>query len=82
MNETIKQAIKQSFEAGNTLTTLDGLKLFRTLEMRKFVSMLRAEGMSIQDRWVEKNGKRYKEYFVNKKIDLSKCFDKKPLLLF
>ena len=70
MNDRIKQAIKQSFEAGHTLTTLDGLTRFRTLEMRKFVSMLRAEGMNIGDRWVSNNGKRFKQYFVSKKIDL------------
>ncbi len=70
----IKEQIKNGFEAGKTLTVLDALNQFRTIELRKYVSMLRKEGLNIQDRWVSKNGKRFKEYFKGVQVELGMCF--------
>jgi len=70
----IKEQIKNGLEAGKTLTVLDALNQFRTIELRKYVSMLRKEGLNIQDRWVSKNGKRFKEYFKGVRVELGTCF--------
>ncbi len=70
-----REQIKNGLEAGKTLTVVSALNEYRTIDLRKYISDLRKEGMNIQDRWVEKNGKRFKEYFVNNfKYDFSNCF--------
>ena len=71
-----REQIKNGLEAGKTLTVVDALNQYRTIDLRKYISDLRKEGMVINDRWVTKNGKRYKEYFVSKSYDFSLCFKK------
>lgn len=67
---SLQRQILEALIDGQELTTLSGLQKFRTLEMRKFVSNLRAEGWQIGDRW-ERNpgtGKRFKVFFLKQKV--------------
>lgn len=63
----LQRQILEALIDGEELTTLTGLQKFKTLEMRKFVSNLRAEGWKIADRWAKNPGseKRYKVYYLN-----------------
>lgn len=70
--ETIKQMIRTDLELGMTLTVISGLKNYRTIDLRKYISDLKKDGVNISDRWVLKNKKKYKEYFISKKYDFSK----------
>lgn len=55
-------------KSGGVITTLDGVKMFNTVDIRKEISVLRKRGHNIQDEWcVSPAGKRYKKYFMKKK---------------
>lgn len=71
----IKKQMREDLEGGMTLTVLTGLKLYKTIDLRKYISDLKKEGMNIQSRWVQRNKKRYKEYFIGKKYNFT-CFKK------
>ena len=71
--ETIKKAIITDLTNGKTLTVLDGLTLYRTIDLRKYISDLRKDGNLISDRWVKSNGKKFKQYFIPKSYQF-KCF--------
>ena len=60
---SIKSDVLAYLKAGNTLSGLDGYRLFSTLSVRNRISELRAEGYNIQDR-IEKNEKTGKHYSV------------------
>lgn len=51
---------------GDQLTTLTALQKFRTLELRKIISDLRAVGVPVGDRWAVNPAtrKRFKVYFL------------------
>jgi transcriptional regulator of met regulon len=58
--------IKAEFISGAVLTTSTGNKLGKTVDFRKIVSRLRADGLPIVDEW-RQNGKfRFKVYFIKK----------------
>lgn len=57
------QAIKRLLDEGKILTVAFVYKVVKTLELRHYVAILRKE-FKIRDRWVKKNGKRFKEYFL------------------
>lgn len=63
---SLQRQILEALIDGQELTTLTGLQKFRTLEMRKFVANLRAEGWKIGDRWARNpaTGKKFKVYFL------------------
>lgn len=63
----IKQTIREAFRRGEELTTLTGNIIGHTVDFRKIVSDLRAEGMNIVDYWKQDNGKRFKVYFLRKR---------------
>lgn len=65
-NLTTKSQIKAYLMAGKVLTSCDCARLFITADCRKFVSLLRAEGLKIEDELVENaNKKRFKRYFIS-----------------
>lgn len=70
--ETIKKAILLDLKQGKRLTVLCGLKLYSTIELRKYISLLRKDGNVIGDIWVSRNKKHFKEYFLTKKCNFSK----------
>lgn len=62
---TPQQQVKAFLLKGGTITVAIVSSLFHTTECRKIVSRLRAGGLPISDRYVNKeNGIRYKEYFI------------------
>jgi len=59
--------IKALFEAGKTLTVVSVLRDVGTIELRHYVAVLRKD-MEIKDKWVKRNGKRFKEYWLRKEV--------------
>lgn len=58
-----KASIRKAFLAGRELTTYTGNLCGHTVDFRKIVSVLRAEGMNIVGTWCKgKDGRRYKSY--------------------
>jgi len=56
--------IRQALESGMRLTSKEGNFLAHTVDFRKIVSVLRANGMGIKDNWITApDGRRYKEYY-------------------
>jgi len=64
------KAIENHFKAGKELTVLDAVKLFKTIDLRKFVSILRKRGMNITDEWVVNPGVKFKVYKLVKEVRL------------
>lgn len=64
--DTIESKIKKHFEDGYSLTVVEALRYFNTIELRKFVSNLRRKGLDIKDEWVENSTsrKKFKRYFL------------------
>jgi hypothetical protein len=65
--ETQKKTILRHLDRGYTLTGLQALGLCGSMKLSTRISELRTEGHPISDRWIEKDGKRFKEYFINPK---------------
>ncbi|WP_256013172.1 hypothetical protein [Desertivirga xinjiangensis] len=59
------KAIRELFESGSILTVLDVLRSVGTIELRHYVAILRKD-LDISDRWVKRNGKRFKEYWLER----------------
>lgn len=62
---TIQLAIIQLLLKGSELTTYTGNKLCSTVDFRKQISVLRAQGLPIKDRWEQSHKKRYKVYWLD-----------------
>lgn len=60
------KAIENYFKSGKELTVLGGVKLFHTIDLRKYVSILRQQGMNIVGTWVFDPGVKYKIYKLHK----------------
>lgn len=56
--------IRSLLESGKKLTSITVLFEIGTTEIRHYLSKLRKEGMIIKDRWIEKDGKHFKEWFL------------------
>lgn len=64
-NTSVKAKIKAYLQSGKILTSCTASKEFLTADLRKYVSMLRNEGLKIADELVENgNKKRFKKYFI------------------
>lgn len=64
---SIKSNILEYLKSGHTLTALEALKIFGTMNLRNRISELRAEGHNIADRTIhdEKTGKHYSQYWYS-----------------
>lgn len=51
---------------GLRITSISVLKSIGTTEVRHYLSILRKEGLTIKDNWLEKDGKRFKEWYLVK----------------
>lgn len=66
-NTSVKAKIKAYLQSGKILTSCTASREFLTADLRKYVSMLRNEGLKITDELVENgNKKRFKRYFIVK----------------
>jgi len=67
-NETNLSRVKSAFENGLRLTVLTAVSICETVDLRKYVSMLRESGMDIKDDWIQKGKKSFKVYWLNKSL--------------
>lgn len=50
---------------GNSLTTLDCLRLFHSTEARHYIARIRKRGYDVKDKWLEtENGEHIKKYWI------------------
>lgn len=59
---SIKNRIKILLENGHKISVLTALKLAGTTELRHYISKLKREGLCIHSKWIEFEGKRFKEH--------------------
>jgi hypothetical protein len=57
-----QQMIEDHLLLGNSITVLEGLRLFRTTETRRIISRLKKNGFVFLENWVKRNGKRHKRW--------------------
>lgn len=67
-----RRRILNYLESGKKITVTKALYLFSTVDLRKYISDLRAEGHPITDEWVQVEGKRFKRYFIDQTASLNK----------
>lgn len=63
-------SILQHLQSGQTITSLDALKMFGCFRCASRINELRREGYNIETRMIESNGKRFAEYFIPTEITL------------
>lgn len=67
--EAITKQIRNYFESGKPLTVSTCYNLFKTHDLRKYVSRLRSSGLNIADQWeTDSFGRNYKKYFLLKEV--------------
>ena len=65
--ETQIQKITQHLQDGKSITPLDALYQYGSFRLASVIHTLKWEkGLSISDTWEEKDGERYKRYFLTK----------------
>ncbi len=64
---TLHYLILSALVEGDEVTVISALQRFKTIELRKIVSDLRAAGVPIADRWMTnpETKKRFKQYFLS-----------------
>ena len=65
-NQTNLSRVKSAFESGLRLTVLTAVAIAETVDLRKYVSVLRQSGMDIKSDWVQKGKKSFKVYYLEK----------------
>ena len=63
-----KEAIKNHLLSGKRLTSLDAVRLFKTIKLTTRISEMRRDGLKINDEWLvnNKTKTRYKSYWIKK----------------
>ncbi|WP_201551000.1 helix-turn-helix domain-containing protein [Psychrobacter sp. DD43] len=64
--KSYKQTIHDYLLAGHTLSTYEAFNLWQITCFLQRVSELRAQGVVIQDKTIKRNGKTFKEYWIDK----------------
>lgn len=64
--ETNLSRVKSALESGMKLSVISVLNLCQTIDARKYISILRKQGMDIKSEWVQKGKKSYKIYYLEK----------------
>ena len=57
--------IRKLLLSGAKITVLSVLKIVKTIEARHYLSILRKEGLAIQDEWQTDGVKRWKCWWIN-----------------
>lgn len=60
-----EKAILQQLIAGRRITSISVLKSIGTTETRVYIARIR-KTVKVSDKWVTKNGKHFKEYYIEK----------------
>jgi hypothetical protein len=63
-NPSQNEAILAALSSGKPLTALDALNEFGCFRLAARIHDLRKEGHDIEEATIERNGKRYSEYFI------------------
>ena len=63
--QTNLSKVKSALESGLKLTVLSAISIASTIDLRKYISMLRQQGMDIKSEWVQKGKKSYKIYWLS-----------------
>lgn len=63
--QSYKQIIHNHMLAGNTLSTYEAYNLWQITCFLQRISELRAQGVDIQDKTIKRNGKTFKQYWID-----------------
>lgn len=58
-----KARIRAALESGIRMTTAQGNRIGQTVDFRKIISRLKAEGFDVKSYWNERDGRRWKTYY-------------------
>ena len=72
--KSYKQIIHNHMLAGNSLSTYEAFDLWQITCFLQRISELRAQGVSIQDKTIKRNGKTFKQYWINTLADTNNDF--------
>lgn len=61
---SLEKQIKDQLENGRRITSMSVLNSLGTTEIRYYIARLRKQGMTIVDKWIKKENKRFKEYWL------------------
>lgn len=65
--KSTKEIIKDILLSGTVLTSCGTAEKYITADFRKYVSILRREGLNIVDEWTQsEGGKHFKKYWIKK----------------
>ena len=64
-----KQIILNHMLAGNSLSTYEAYDLWQITCFLQRISELRAQGVVIQDKTIKRNGKTFKQYWIDTPAD-------------
>tara|TARA_B100000530_G_scaffold304350_1_gene227212 strand:- start:257 stop:511 length:255 start_codon:yes stop_codon:yes gene_type:complete len=67
--QSYKQIIHNHLLAGNTLSTYKAFDLWQITCFLQRISELRAQGVVIQDKTIKRNGKTFKQYWIDQPAD-------------
>jgi len=62
--KTNLQRIRDLLNGGIRISSILVLRIVGITEVRHYLSILRKEGMIIKDCWIEKDGKRFKQWYL------------------
>lgn len=67
--QSYKQIIHNHMLAGNRLSTYEAFDLWQITCFLQRISELRAQGVAIQDKTIQRNGKTFKQYWIDQPAD-------------
>lgn len=67
--KSYKQIIHNHMLAGHSLSTYEAFDLWQITCFLQRISELRAQGVVIQDKTVKRNGKTFKQYWIDQPTD-------------
>ena len=67
--QSYKQIIHSHMLAGNSLSTYEAFDLWQITCFLQRISELRAQGVVIQDKTIKRNGKTFKQYWIDQQAD-------------
>ena len=67
--KSYKQIIHNHMLAGHSLSTYEAFDLWQITCFLQRISELRAQGVVIQDKTIKRNGKTFKQYWIDTPID-------------
>lgn len=63
--QSYHQIIMAHLMAGKSITSMQAFSLYKMTCLPQRISELRANGIAIQDEFINRNGKRFKRYWID-----------------